>query len=71
MLKVAVVGVDADRRGKPCSVRHSSNRCVVILSVANPKPKDMPETFLDVLQEWDSTWLWESLWLIGDYHWII
>ena len=30
----------------------------------------MAETVLKVLIEWGSTWMWESLHLIGDDHWL-
>ena len=29
----------------------------------------MPSCFLDVLIEWGSTWLLDSLWLFGEYNW--
>ena len=30
----------------------------------------MPETILEVLEEWGCTWMWRSLRLIGDDHWL-
>ena len=30
----------------------------------------MPETTLEVLEEWGSVWMWKSLRLIGDDHWL-
>jgi hypothetical protein len=30
----------------------------------------MPETILEVLEEWGCAWMWKSLRLIGDDHWL-
>ncbi len=35
-----------------------------------PRPRDMPMTILEVLEEWGCTWMWTSLHLIGDDHWL-
>jgi hypothetical protein len=31
----------------------------------------MPESFLDVLREWGSIWMWDSLRLVGDDNWLL
>ena len=35
-----------------------------------PRAKEMPETILEVLKEWECTWMWKSLRLICDEHWL-
>ena len=44
-------------------------RQVIDSILSSPRPKQMPETVLEVLAEWGSTWMCESLLLIGDCHW--
>jgi hypothetical protein len=65
-------GCDQVICGVPCSVRSSTQDTVTIRSVASPPdPDDMPESFLDVLREWGSLWMWDSLRLIGDDNWLL
>ena len=60
-----------DERGKWCTVQHDGNDRQVILSMVNqPGSQEMPETILDILREWGCTWMWRSLRLIGDDHWL-
>jgi hypothetical protein len=33
---------------------------------AAPIPDYMPESLFEVLQEWENTWMWKSLCLVGD-----
>jgi hypothetical protein len=35
-----------------------------------PPPLARLETLWEVLEEWECTWLWEDLEMIGDDHWI-
>ena len=30
----------------------------------------MPTTILEALEEWGYTWMWKSLRLVGDDHWL-
>jgi hypothetical protein len=65
-------GCKTEVRGVPCTVRESTEDTVAIRSVAAPPdPVDMPESFLDVLREWGSLWMWDSLRLIGDDNWLV
>ena len=57
--------------GKICSMKEVEHGRRVILSTkAPPSEKEMPETILEVLEEWGCTWIWRSLRLIGDDHWL-
>ena len=57
--------------GEICSIRKVSPSVVSILSVATPpQAKSLPTSFMDVLLEWNSTWMWDSLRLVGDDHWV-
>ena len=59
-------------RGLICSVREVVPAVVAITSTALPVIEPEPPTsFLDVLREWGSTWMWDSLRLIGDDDWLI
>ena len=54
--KKAVRGCDVVEKGVPCSVQLSTSAKVAIVSVvAASKQRDLPESFLDILQEWGST----------------
>ena len=35
-----------------------------------PPQITQPETFMDVLQEWGCTWMWEGMRLTGDDNWL-
>ena len=57
--------------GKICTVRGAGQGRQVIISTASaPRQKQMPNTILEVLSDWGSTWMWKSLRLIGDDHWL-
>jgi hypothetical protein len=63
--------VDIEVIGEPCSVREGNHNKVSITSVAAaPRPEKMPESLFDVLREWDNTWMWKSLRLMGDDNWL-
>eukprot|EP00956_Cyclotella_meneghiniana_P037466 scaffold139228_cov59-Cyclotella_meneghiniana.AAC.7 len=70
--KKAVSGCDVQNRGKPCSVQGSTDDRVKIVSMAPVTiQKSLPESFLDVLCECGSTWMWESLkLLLGEDDWL-
>ena len=56
----------AEINGNICSVREVALAIVLINSTATPPClQEMPTSFLDVLIEWGSTWLWNSLRLVG------
>ena len=60
-----------EERGKICSVKDVKHGRRVILSTEDPpREREMPETILEVLEEWGCTWMWRSLRLIGDDHWL-
>lgn len=70
--KVTQPEADIEVVGVPCTVRESRNGLVSITSVAAaPRPEKMPESLFEVLQEWDNTWLWKSLRLVGDDNWLL
>ena len=51
---------------------NSTNTAIAVTLVGvMPDPTDMPECFLDVLQEWGNTWMWDLLCLIGDDNWLL
>ena len=59
------------KRGEICTIREISPTVVGLVSTASPpRPKTMPTCFIDVLLEWNNTWMWDSLRLVGDDHWI-
>ena len=61
----------AEINGNICSVREVALAVVVINSTATPPwLQEMPIYFMDVLIEWGSTWLWDSLRLVGEDNWL-
>ena len=58
--------------GDICTVvKIGSSTTVSLKSYApSPRPPRLPETFFDVLAEWDSQWMWEDLRLYGDDDWL-
>ena len=57
--------------GAIASVREVSEGVVSVLSsLQGPQDRTAPSCFLQVLQEWGSTWLWDSLRLVGDDDWL-
>ena len=53
--------------GNICSVREVSLAVVSITSTTTPpRLQEIPTFFMDVLTEWGSTWLWESLQIVGE-----
>ena len=57
--------------GCTCTVREDPHGRQVIVSLATtPRPKVMPETLLEVLAQWGSTWMWQSLQLVGEDDWL-
>ena len=69
--EMVATGQPMETTGKITSVRQLEQGRVAIVSTADPpRPKEMPETILEVLDEWGSTWMWKALRLIGDDHWL-
>ena len=61
----------AEINGNICSVREVALALVAITSTATPPClQEIPTCFLDVLIEWGITWLWDSIWLGGEYDWL-
>ena len=61
----------AEINGKICSVQEAAIAVVAITSTAMPpRSQEMPTCFLDVLIEWASTWLWNSLRLVWEDNWL-
>ena len=42
----------------------------IVLAANPPWPKVMLKTILEILEEWGSSWIWLSVRLIGDDHWL-
>ena len=54
-----------------CSVLEVALAVVAITSTATPPcSQEIPTCFLGVLIEWGSTWLWDSLRLVGEDNWL-
>ena len=61
----------AEINGNVCSVREVALAVVAITSTATPPClQEMPTCFLDVLIEWGSNWLWDSLRQVGEDNWL-
>ena len=61
----------AEINGNICSVQEVELAVVVITSTATPPcSQEMPTCFLDVLIELVSTWLWDSLRIVGEDNWL-
>ena len=43
---------------------------MIVSTAEPPRPRTTPTTILAVLEEWGCTWMWNSIWLIGNYHWL-
>ena len=57
----------AEINGNICSVRELALAVVEIASTNTPpRLQEIPTFFLDVLIKWQSTWLWESLRIVGE-----
>ena len=57
--------------GKICTVRNVKHEQKVVMSAAEPpRPREIPMTILEVLEEWGCTWMWNSLRLVGDDYWL-
>ena len=60
-------GCDPEILGVPCSVRESTQGSVAITSTAAPPDwTDLPGCFLEMLQEWENTWMWDSRLTLAD-----
>ena len=53
-------------QGDICTIRFDRNYVVITSSAPAPAPDELPTCFLDVLVEWECTWMWESLRLVGE-----
>ena len=57
--------------GRICTVKEVEHgQQVLVSSAAPPHKQEMPETILEVLEEWGFTWMWRSLRLVGNDHWL-
>ena len=54
-----------------CSVEYTNvNEINRLLTAAQELSSAPPESFLDVLEEWGCTWLWDDMQLTGDTEWL-
>ena len=61
----------AEINGNNCLVLKVALAVVVITSTATPPfSQEIPTCFMDVLIEWGSTWLWDSLLIVGEDNWL-
>ena len=57
--------------GEPCSVRdRAGGRVASVSTAASPDQVELPDSILEVLQEWVQAWMWKSLKLIEDVGWL-
>ena len=57
--------------GEICTTREVAPTVVGLVSTAlPPRAKTLPTCFIDVLLDWNNTWMWDSLRLVGEDHWI-
>ena len=33
-------------------------------------PPSVPQSFLEVLQSWGNTWLWDNILIVGEFNWL-
>ena len=67
-----LAGVHAEVKGAVCTVDSVAQAVVKVRSTAASfRPAPPPATFLDVLREWECTWLWDDLVLEGDEGWLV
>jgi len=67
--ELAQEGQRREEVGEICSVKEVEHgRCVLLSSKAPSRAREMPETILEVLEEWECMWMWPSLRLLGDEH---
>lgn len=60
-----------EARGDICTVVKAAPDVFRVRSVATLAPdKVAPSNFMEVLEGWGQTWIWESLRLVGDYNWL-
>ena len=58
-------------RGGPCTVEEAGLGIYKIMSFTTMPPQVAhPETFLEVLEEWGSMWMWKDMRLTGDDSWL-
>ena len=58
---------EAKDQGRICTVRDSGLSIKAVESMSYlSEEQALPDTLLEVLTEWDCTWMWESLHLFGD-----
>ncbi len=43
----------------------------IIYRTATAPSKALTSTFLEVLEEWGSTWMWKSMQLVGSDDWLV
>lgn len=60
-----------EKVGQICSVKLIRDDTMAIVAKADPPPSPShPSTFLEVLEEWGSEWMWEKLQLQGEDGWL-
>ena len=60
-----------EKVGQICSVKLVRDDTMAIAAKADPPPSPShPSTFLEVLEEWGSEWMWEKLQLQGEEGWL-
>ena len=61
-----------ERTGDLCTVVQIRDQYAVSVRSYSPTPPPaaVPSSFWDVLEKWESTWLWENVRMVGDDTWI-
>ena len=58
--------------GEICTVREVAPAVVAVDSTATmAEPRQAPVTLLEVLEEWECRWIWDSLSLAGNEDWLL
>ena len=66
------IAQEPDVCGEICTVREVALAVVAVDSTATmAEPRQAPETLLEVLDEWECGWMWDSLSLTGDEDWLL
>ena len=64
-------GQPQENCGKLCTVETvAQGKKTIVSQVDCARERTMPTTILEALEEWGCTWMWKSLRLMGDDHWL-
>ena len=61
---------EREQCGDICTTWQQGNYVTITSSSPAPIPDQLPSNLLEVLVNWECTWMWKSLQLIGDDNWL-